>query len=57
MPRKSRIEFRELIGLVPKSKMNKAQRDYIDKNELPPDEIEWYFGRKCAYWKLSKINI
>lgn len=54
--RKSNIKYRELVGLIPRSRMTKAQKTFLDDNQLEPDQVEFFFGRIYKYYYINKLK-
>lgn len=51
-----RIDYKRYTWFEPMSRLNKEEKRFIADNNLPPDKIEYHFGRKCEYWRLSTLN-
>jgi len=56
MPRLSEIAQRNRLGLIPKSRMTKDQKSFIEKTGQKPDRVEYYFGRRCEYWRVDNFG-
>lgn len=55
MPRLSDIKYRALVGLTPRTRLKADQKKMIDTHNIPPDKVEYYFGRRCEYWYVRDL--
>ena len=44
-----------MVGLIPRTRLTTGEQSIINEYNIPPDKIEYYFGRRCEYWYVNEL--